>query len=510
MARGASVIQERSYAYAMKSSMWLLDPRPDLPTIVRMVEKGFELSEASHAPVMLELRIRACHVTGSFTAKDNRRAPFSGINRISGPPRFNYARLAHPPLTFVQESLKVEDRLPAALAFIRDEKLNEILPGDLADVGIIAMGGLTSSVLRALLRLDLADLYGATRVPILVLNAVYPLVPEEIRAFCSGKRAVLVVEEGSPDYIEQQVNVELRRADIKTRVFGKGALPKTGEYTSDVLLGGLARFLSETAPRGIDAQCAGRTRNRGSWNTRQRPHKLIRRTAATPAKLLYGLSGTTGVCRHQADAARTRADPHQRRHRLPRIRNFRTVWPGQFDPRLRHVAGERGRGRGQTRSPSYAIMGDGGFLAQWSHHRRDVKPVQQGRRRPDRDAKRIRVGDRVAICAVEQGGPSWRAAGHGHRENLALAWHHVAAQGAYLFGRHNDGNPQGGDADRGARPQGHHCGRRMPACAPKNACVRKMPTSSSAARAWSRPLRVSMTKSARAIIPAFACRAAHR
>ena len=71
---GASVIQERSYAYAMKSSMWLLDPRPDLPSIVRTVEKGFELSEASHAPVMLELRIRACHVTGEFAAKDNRKA----------------------------------------------------------------------------------------------------------------------------------------------------------------------------------------------------------------------------------------------------------------------------------------------------------------------------------------------------------------------------------------------------------------------------------------------------
>ena len=68
---GASVIQERSYAYAMKSSMWLLDPRPDLPTIVRMVEQGFELSEASHAPVMMELRIRACHVTGEFQAKAN-------------------------------------------------------------------------------------------------------------------------------------------------------------------------------------------------------------------------------------------------------------------------------------------------------------------------------------------------------------------------------------------------------------------------------------------------------
>jgi indolepyruvate ferredoxin oxidoreductase alpha subunit len=61
---GASIIQERTHAFAMKSQMWLLDPRPDLPSIVRMVEKGFELSEASSTPVMLELRIRACHVHG--------------------------------------------------------------------------------------------------------------------------------------------------------------------------------------------------------------------------------------------------------------------------------------------------------------------------------------------------------------------------------------------------------------------------------------------------------------
>src|SRR6201995_3357605 len=74
---GASVIQERSYAYALKSSMWLLDPRPELPSIVHMVEKGFELSEASHAPVMIELRIRACHMTGEFAAKNNRRPKFS-------------------------------------------------------------------------------------------------------------------------------------------------------------------------------------------------------------------------------------------------------------------------------------------------------------------------------------------------------------------------------------------------------------------------------------------------
>ena len=74
---GSSIMQERSHAFAMKSQMWLLDPRPNLPSIVRAVEQGFALSEASHTPVMLELRIRACHVHGRFIAKDNVRPSFT-------------------------------------------------------------------------------------------------------------------------------------------------------------------------------------------------------------------------------------------------------------------------------------------------------------------------------------------------------------------------------------------------------------------------------------------------
>jgi indolepyruvate ferredoxin oxidoreductase alpha subunit len=62
---GSSIMQERSHAFAMKSQIWLLDPRPNLPSIVEAVEMGFRLSEASNTPVMLELRIRACHVYGS-------------------------------------------------------------------------------------------------------------------------------------------------------------------------------------------------------------------------------------------------------------------------------------------------------------------------------------------------------------------------------------------------------------------------------------------------------------
>ncbi|MFL5069518.1 MAG: thiamine pyrophosphate-dependent enzyme [Xanthobacteraceae bacterium] len=252
---GASIIQERSYAFAMKCSMWLLDPRPDLPAIVRTVEQGFELSEASNTPVMLELRIRACHVTGAFAARDNRRGLYSGQNRIAGPPaHHDYGRLSHPPSTFMHEKQKVEQRLPAAQAFVRQHKLNEQFPGDVDEIGIVVLGGLYNAVIRALSRLGLADMFGNSRIPIYVLNVAYPLIPEEVTAFCATKRAVLVVEEGHPEYVEQQINTELRRADIQTRVLGKGPLPRAGEYNSEALINGLAAFLSDTRPLGIDAE----------------------------------------------------------------------------------------------------------------------------------------------------------------------------------------------------------------------------------------------------------------
>jgi indolepyruvate ferredoxin oxidoreductase, alpha subunit len=255
---GASVIQERSYAYAMKSSIWLLDPRPDLPTIVHMVEKGFELSEASHAPVMLDLRVRACHLTGEFIAKDNKPGLYNAQRRLSGPVRFEYGRLAHPPATFAQERLKIEQRLPAAQKFICEQKLNELIAGEIGEIGIIVLGGLTNGLLRALARLDLADLYGASRIPIYVLNVAYPLVPEEAQEFCAGKRAVLVVEEGSPNYVEQQINVILRNADADTRVHGKGCLPASGDYTSEVLLRGISAFVLAAQPAGVDAEAISR------------------------------------------------------------------------------------------------------------------------------------------------------------------------------------------------------------------------------------------------------------
>src|ERR687897_2158801 len=121
---GSSIMQERSHAFAMKSQVWLLDPRPNLPTIVRMVEKGFELSEVSNTPVMLELRIRACHVYGSFTTKANARPAFTLKDALERPMR-DANRIALPPMTYAHEKEKVEKRWPAAVRFIEQEKLNE-------------------------------------------------------------------------------------------------------------------------------------------------------------------------------------------------------------------------------------------------------------------------------------------------------------------------------------------------------------------------------------------------
>ena len=249
---GASIIQERSHSFAMKSQMWLLDPRPNLPMIVSMVEKGFQLSEASNTPVMLELRIRTCHVHGSFECRDNIKAEYSRLNPIVNPAQ-SMARIPLPPATYAQEKHKVEVRMPEALKFIREHKLNEVFPGELPDIGIVLQGGLYNTVLRALQQLDLADSYGESRIPLYVLNVTYPLLPEEVGRFCVGKRAVLVVEEGQPAHLEESINSILRRAGINDpQVIGKDLLPMAGEYTAEVVLGGIGRFLKLAMPEGLD------------------------------------------------------------------------------------------------------------------------------------------------------------------------------------------------------------------------------------------------------------------
>jgi indolepyruvate ferredoxin oxidoreductase alpha subunit len=243
---GSSIMQERSHAFAMKSQVWLLDPRPNLPSIVRAVEKGFELSEASNTPVMLELRIRACHVHGHFETRANVRPEFTLKDAIERPER-DTNRIVLPPASYLHEQEKTTKRWPAAVRFIREHGLNEVFGPSQADVGIVLQGGMYNGVLRALQLLGLADVFGNSQVPLYVLGVTYPLVDEEVLAFCEGKRAVLVVEEGQPDFIAQNIHTVLHRAGSRTEVQGKDVLPMGGEYTGAVLLKGVGEFLRQRA-----------------------------------------------------------------------------------------------------------------------------------------------------------------------------------------------------------------------------------------------------------------------
>jgi indolepyruvate ferredoxin oxidoreductase, alpha subunit len=110
-------------------------------------------------------------------------------------------------------------------------------------LGLIVQGGLYNTLIRTLQQLDLADAAGASEIPLLVLNVVYPLVPEQINAFCAGKASVLVVEEGQPDFIEQEIAATLRRADLNTKLRGKDMLSMSGEYTAELMLAGLVKWL---------------------------------------------------------------------------------------------------------------------------------------------------------------------------------------------------------------------------------------------------------------------------
>jgi len=250
---GASVIQERTHATAMKSSMPLIDPRYDMPTIVDMTEHAFELSEASNLPVLLSLRIRACHMTGSFTCRDNRPAMQKRQNAPMEP-NYDYSKIVLPPSTYAQEKAKIDQRLPAAQHYIQANGLNETFPGNGGRLGIIMQGGTHGVVLRALARLGHADAFGNSDIPLHVLNVIHPLVPDQITGFLKDKDSVLIIEEGHPAFIEEQIRSIIQQTEMTIAVYGKNVIPSSGEYITPVVRAGIATYLSAAGGKTIAAK----------------------------------------------------------------------------------------------------------------------------------------------------------------------------------------------------------------------------------------------------------------
>jgi len=298
---GSSIMQERSHAFAMKSQMWLLDPRPNVAAIVKAVHDGFELSEASRTPVMLELRVRSCHVHGSFVTKANQRPKFTLKEAMEQPQR-DTSRIVLPPAAYLHEHEKILDRWPAAVRFIEERQLNEFFDGDLQDIGIVMLGGHFNNVQRALMSYDMADLYGNSRIPQYVMNVAYPVIESEVLRFCEGKKAILVVEEGQPEYHEQNIHTILGRAGVRTTVHGKDLLARAGEYTVVELKKGIGQFLSLYHPAALAKPVALPLPRKASSATvvdgvapKQIPFTSAEAAAAAAAPMRQGVVELAGV-----------------------------------------------------------------------------------------------------------------------------------------------------------------------------------------------------------------------
>ncbi len=244
-------VAERSLPYAHKSSLICIDPRGDAQTMARLVKEGFRLSEYSNMPVLYLLRTRTGNMKGRLVCDDNVEPPISMKRRLEYV-EVQPHRVTLPPFMPLQERWKFEQRVPAACRYIVQNHLNELFPGTdpEASVGIITHGMIYNTLMRVLYLLGEADLTGRCRFPVLCLNVVHPLAPEEILGFLRGKERVLVVEEGMPNLLEQQIRAMAQKEGLPVEIFAKDFVPLAGELTPESLMPAVARFLAQEIYRG--------------------------------------------------------------------------------------------------------------------------------------------------------------------------------------------------------------------------------------------------------------------
>ena len=118
------------------------------------------------------------------------------------------------------ERRMIEERMPAALAWARANRLDRLYQRTAdAPIGLVTVGKAHEDTMHALRRL------GLERHPQIALYKVgmtWPLETEGLREFARGKRALLVIEE-KRSFVESQIRDALYHlpADERPEVSGK-------------------------------------------------------------------------------------------------------------------------------------------------------------------------------------------------------------------------------------------------------------------------------------------------
>ena len=146
------------------------------------------------------------------------------------------------------ERRMIEERLPAALAWARANKLDRLIRGSAdAPIGLITVGKAHEDTLHALKRMGL-DRHPQLSIYKIVMT--WPLETESLKEFARGKRFLLVIEE-KRGFVESQIRDALyhlpadERPEIsgKTTPRGEPLLSSLMELSPEIVASGMTRFL---------------------------------------------------------------------------------------------------------------------------------------------------------------------------------------------------------------------------------------------------------------------------
>ena len=190
--------------------------------IIRFGLAGWAMSRASGAYVALKCVTETLDHSSTFVLPDHDELfvlPAGAGSGLSLRP--NRTPLA-------QEDMAVNQRLPAAQAFARENSLDRVaIDSRRRTLGIVAAGKAYLDVRQALLDLDLDDAAcESLGIRVYKPGLIWPLEPSGARAFASGHQEILVIEEKRP-VIEEQLAALLYPLEAAERC------PISGKRTPD-------------------------------------------------------------------------------------------------------------------------------------------------------------------------------------------------------------------------------------------------------------------------------------
>ena len=194
--------------YARLAMVPVLEPS-DAQEALDYTRRAFEISERFDTPVILRSTTRLSHTRSAVRMSPRQHVAAKGfvedtVKNVMIP---SHARLSHPKL--LERSQRLTDML-------EDTDLIQWQRGSGA-IGVITAGTAYTYVKEVL-----------PEASVLKLGVTWPLPPQTIREFCRSVERVFVVEELEP-LIEQEILA------LGIKVEGKIWLPRTGEYSPEVL-----------------------------------------------------------------------------------------------------------------------------------------------------------------------------------------------------------------------------------------------------------------------------------